>query len=180
MRKWRQEPGKEKYTPLLFPHQMVKKCIWGCYPAGLQQRCHPSYLEQCSVQGRAHIRDLHSFLPGGLKVKKCLLGRSWNPAEECEPNLTRPEGAAHPSFHGIFETAFLINLIWKTDGKFSPEVNYYLVLFQKEVMWLLQAVCIWLYSPSLCWSYTCWGWCAGNCGSDDRERDSLQFIVFKA
>ena len=30
----------------------------------------------------------------------------------------------------------LINLIWKTDGKFFPEVNS-LVLFQKEATWLL-------------------------------------------
>lgn len=29
----------------------------------------------------------------------------------------------------------LINLIWKTDGKFFPEVNSF-VLFQKEATWV--------------------------------------------
>lgn len=101
---------------------------------------------------------------------------SWNSSENCELSLPR---TMHPFFHEICKTGWmvLINLIWKTDGKFFPEVNS-LGYFQKEAMWLLPAVCVWQHSLNLCWFYMHWGWCVGNCGQDPRRLWTVvQFIA---
>lgn len=94
--------------------------------------------------GRARAGPPAPLAGGGLKAKRPSLHGGAGAWEKREPSPPRPHWTTHSFFHGACGTGWmvLIKLIWKTDGKFFPEVNPS-VIFQKEATWLTLAVCVW-------------------------------------
>lgn len=96
----RQELAKRNTLPCSYLVKMVNEMHVRLLPSWSAAEVPPSLLKaRCSVQ---------VGLTSGTEGKEVafLVWWSWDSAEECEPNLTRPEGTAHPPFHGIFETGF--------------------------------------------------------------------------
>lgn len=128
---------------------------WG--PAGLQKMLRPSAGSVGSQQGPPSSSSLQGVW--WWRGLPCKVG-SGTP-EKREPNLPRPHGTIHPFFHGICNTRWvvLINLVWKTDGDFFPEVNS--SAFSKRSPCSSSRPCTWWQpSPHLDRLYTRWGPCA--------------------